>query len=59
MSMSVLPAYTYVDHMPGTRGGKGRALDPLQMELQTVMSHHWVLGMEPWSSARPASALIH
>lgn len=35
-----------------THGGQKRLLDLLKLELQTVVSHHWVLGHKPESSAR-------
>lgn len=31
--------------------------DPLELELQKVVSHHWVLGTEPRSSVRAVSSL--
>ena len=36
-----------------------RALDPLELEVQAVVSCQWVLGIEPWSSGRAASVLDH
>lgn len=36
--------------------GGQRALNPLELELQTVVDCHVVLGIEPWSSARAVSA---
>jgi hypothetical protein len=38
---------------------KKRASCPLDLELQMVISHHWVLGIKPGSSARTANALNH
>lgn len=39
-------------------GVQRRALGPLQLELQMVVSHPgWVLGIELWSFGRAASAL--
>ena len=38
--------------------GQNQTSDPLELELQTFMSHMWVLGVEPRSS-RVASALNH
>lgn len=35
-----------------------RTLDPLSLELQTVVSAMWVLGIEPQSSERAASVLV-
>jgi hypothetical protein len=46
--------YSYVPPACDTTRGQKRALDPLDLELQTVVSHRWVLGIEPWSSARAA-----
>lgn len=38
------------------RGGQGRVLEPLDLELQAVGSHlTWVLGVKPSSSGRVAS----
>ena len=34
-------------------------LDPLELELQTIVNRHVVQGTEPGSSARAASALYH
>lgn len=31
--------------------------DPLELELQSVMSHRWVLGIEPGPSGRTVSVL--
>lgn len=45
--------------MPGTHGGKRRILCSLETGSQMVMCHHVVLGIEPRSSVRTASALNH
>lgn len=37
----------------------GRTLDALETELRMVVSHHVVLGIEPGSSSRAASAPNH
>lgn len=42
----------------GACGGQKRSLDPLELELQMVVSHlMWVLQTEPRSSAEAASAM--
>jgi hypothetical protein len=46
-----------IRYMPSTSGSQKRASDPLDVEFQRVVSHHWVLGIEPRSSARVSSAL--
>jgi hypothetical protein len=33
--------------------------DPLELELQVVVSAMWVLGAVPWSSVRAVSPLSH
>jgi hypothetical protein len=45
----------------GTHRGQQRLLDPPppEMELQIVVSTMWLLGIEPRSSGRAASALSH
>ena len=47
-------------HM-GTKAlrGQKKALDPLEPELEMVVNHRWMLGTEPRSSARVASAFNH
>jgi hypothetical protein len=42
---------------PHAQGGQKSALDPLQMELQTVVTAMWVLGIKPGSSERVAMLL--
>lgn len=43
-----------------TCGGPKKALNPLELELQAVMSHSaWVLGPEHMSSGRAAIPLDH
>lgn len=37
--------------------GQTRALDLLGLQLQVVVSHIWVLGIEPLYSGRAANAL--
>ena len=54
MCMNVLPAY-----MPGAPGVQKRVSDILELELLMVVSHVWVLGIEPRSSERAASVLSH
>ena len=45
---------------PGTNRGQKRMLDPLELELQEVMSClTWVLETELWPSVRATSALSH
>lgn len=46
-------------HEPlSTSGGQKRASDPLELELEKVVSHLiWVLATEPGSSVRGVSAL--
>lgn len=47
--------------VPGTYGGRmKRASDPLDLKLQTVVSHHmWGLELEPRSFGRASSSLNH
>lgn len=41
-----------------TGGGQRRALAPLELELQALVSHaEWVLGPEHWSSRTAGSTL--
>ena len=35
-----LPAHIYVYHVPGACGHHKKVLDPLEVELQAVVSHH-------------------
>jgi hypothetical protein len=42
--------------MPGSHGGQKRALDPLGLELQTVMNCHVGAGNFPGSSAGVVSS---
>lgn len=39
--------YLCTTRVPGAHGGKKKASDPLEMELQTIVSHHVVLGTKP------------
>lgn len=39
--------------------GQKKASEPLILELQTTVSHMCVLGLEPRSSKKAASVLIH
>lgn len=43
--------------MPDIYSGQRRALDPLKLELEVVISHHMVLGIKPKTSEKAASAL--
>ena len=39
-------------HVPDLRGGQKRTFDPLELELQTVVSHHVGAGkpgLSPWA----------
>lgn len=36
--------------IPGIHRGQIGALDPLKLELQSIISVLWVLGPEPWFS---------
>lgn len=40
MYMSVMPTNIAVHQMPGACGGQITALNPLELELLTVVSHH-------------------
>lgn len=66
MFMDVLPACMSVHHMRvWCRGGQRRVSDPLELELQTVVSHHVGVPLEEQpvlliaeSSLQALSALI-
>ena len=45
-----------VPHACSTQRGQKGALAPLGLELQMFIRALWVLGIEPWSSARVAGA---
>lgn len=45
MYMSSLLAYVHTTRMPGTQGSQKRELEPLEMELITVVSH----GVSAWT----------
>lgn len=51
--------YAGAPHVCRAHGGKKRALDPLELELQLAVSYHVGAGVprEPVSSAREASSL--
>ena len=58
MCMNVLPACMFLYHMyAGAHGGQKRALDPLELELQIILSAMWVSEIKPRSSARALIAL--
>lgn len=40
-----------------TLGGKEKAPGPLELELQAVVSHMWVVGIDPRSPGNAARAL--
>lgn len=42
--------------MPNTEGAQKRVLDTLELELQSAVSHCVVMGTEPGSSTKAASA---
>lgn len=43
----------------GAHGSQKRASDPLELELQEVLSHQeWVLGTKNWCSEKAARLLI-
>ena len=46
-----------VRYIPGALRGQKRSLDPLELELQTVVNCQRVLGIKPRSSRRAVSAL--
>lgn len=41
--------------VPGAHGGRKKASDPLEMELQTIVSHHVVLGTKHRSFSRTSA----
>lgn len=44
----------------GAKGVQKRVMDPLELEVQALMScPTWVLGIELWFSVRAASTLYH
>ena len=43
--------------LSATQCSQERALDPLELELEVVVSHHVLLGTEPGSFVKAASAL--
>lgn len=45
--------------MPAVSRGGQKALVPLELELWTVVSHHVVSRIEPWSSGKVISSLYH
>jgi hypothetical protein len=47
-----------MSHACSTSGGQKRVLNPLDLELQMVVVVMWVLGIEIWTSARAAGALV-
>jgi hypothetical protein len=49
MCMGVLPISVFVYHVHGVPVGPERASEPLELELQRVVSGHGVLEMEPRS----------
>lgn len=49
--------YVYVLHAYSVYKGLKRALDLLKLELETVVSCHWVVGSEPGFSGRATSIL--
>lgn len=49
--------YLCIKYVFGAHGGQKRVLDPLKLELQMILSHLWVLGIEPGSCGRAASDL--
>lgn len=56
-----MPECTYVYHVHARSfGGQESVLAPLELKLQTVVSHDvGVLGTKPKSTAREVSALNH
>jgi hypothetical protein len=59
MYVTVLPICMYITNVLGAQRGQRRALDPLELTLQIVMSHHnnLVLGTEPKFSAKTSAKL--
>lgn len=56
MCVNVFPEY--VPHVsPGAQTGQKRSSEHLELELQIVISHSWVLGTESRSSPRATSLL--
>lgn len=53
--------YAGAPHVCSAHGGEKRALDPLEQELQLVVSYHVGAGVqkEPVSSAREANSLLY
>ena len=49
MYIGVLPEFMFVYHVHGVPVGPERASEPLELELQRVVSGHGVLEMEPRS----------
>lgn len=59
MRMCVLPAWVYVHHIPAGAHRCQRAVDPLGLELQAVISClMWVPGIKPTSSTRAISPAL-
>ena len=56
---SVLPACMYVRTMcvPGTHRAQKNVLDPLEVELQMVLSHYVGVGNQTWVLCKGNSAL--
>lgn len=58
MCEGVLPAtIKCTAFVPGTLGGRKKAPDPLELELEWLRAAMWMLGTEQESSARAASVL--
>lgn len=52
--------WVYVDHLSvGDLRSQRRALNPLKLKLQEVVTCYWVMGAEPQSSARAVNTLCH
>lgn len=55
----VLPAYVSLYHMCSVHRRQERMLGPPELELQMVVYHTWVLGIEPKTSERAACVTNH
>lgn len=57
--MGVLPVYVCESHLCDTHKVQKTLLDPLELELKSVVNHHMGAGTEPETSERVVSALNH
>jgi hypothetical protein len=54
-----LHVYLCTMYVPGAQGGQKRALDSLELKLQTVVSHSVGAGTQIWNLYRAAIVLNH